>query len=996
MRLNQIAAISVIALALGSVSCAPQFPKVAPRQPEPEPTRQRPQKSGETDHSEKKQKPLKVAEKTTPKDTAIAEAPALTNAPPPASAPAATFPGEPPPISVFSGKPAIELHVAANGNDGWSGRQSAKAAEGNGGPFATLERARDEIRGIKKAGTLPDGGVVVWIAEGTYPLQRTLKLTAEDSGREGAPVVYRAVDGARPAISGARTITDFKPHHGQILKAMIATQGLEGAKFRQLYFKGRRQPLARYPNLDHDNPIAGGWAYADGEAIPMYKDIEGESRRLLHYKKEDARKWSKPKEGEIMVFPRYNWWNNLVRIEAVDEGARTVTLKSDCSYPIRPNDRYFIQGLHEELDAPGEWYLDEGRGELYFWPPERLGADPVFAPVVRDLIAIEPGASHVVLRGLTLEYAEGNAVSVRDSSHCIIAGCTIRNVGDYSGSAISIAGGKDCAAVGNDIHDIGRNGIGLSGGDRITLTPANHRAENNYIHHAGVYYKQGVGVSLSGVGLRAAHNHIHDMPRFAVQYSGNNLAIEYNRVRHLCLETADTGAFYTGGRDWISSRGSIIRHNFISDVIGFGQEHGHYESPHYAWGIYHDDNTGGVDVIGNIVARSIRALIHLHNGRDCHIENNIFIDGTLQQVEYSGWNTSHRYWANHFPTMVKGYESVASQPAWKNMRHMDLHPKDAVLPDGTIMAGNVFSRNIISYSHPDAAFFKVRNFSFAHNASDSNLVWHGGLPIKTGQFACGKTLSDDLVSNGSFESDAGTKMPTKWKWQQHPQPAPRVEAVAESGATGRKALKLEFSETTDAKGKKMTPIIVGEDIPSKPGQGYRLTARLKTSGPNTRASIAAQSYVSNVYFWIKATSAMATPDWRDAELIFRMPAEGDKDYNPQMKNLRVRLEVSGDPGTAWFDAVALHEVEALDEWESWKQNGFDRHSIVADPMFVDPAADDYRLKPGSPAEKIGFQPIPVDRIGPYRDSLRASWPIVEAPGFRERPLSHWKDSAQRR
>ena len=63
--------------------------------------------------------------------------------------------------------------------------------------------------------------------------------------------------------------------------------------------------------------------------------------------------------------------------------------------------------------------------------------------------------------------------------------------------------------------------------------------------------------------------------------------------------------------------------------------------------------------------------------------------------------------------------------------------------------------------------------------------------------------------------------------------------------------------------------------------------------------------------------------------------------------------------------------------------GFDQHSLVADPLFVDPAKGDYRLRPDSPAFKLGFKRIPVERIGPHADPLRASWPIVEAPGMRE-------------
>ena len=78
---------------------------------------------------------------------------------------------------------------------------------------------------------------------------------------------------------------------------------------------------------------------------------------------------------------------------------------------------------------------------------------------------------------------------------------------------------------------------------------------------------------------------------------------------------------------------------------------------------------------------------------------------------------------------------------------------------------------------------------------------------------------------------------------------------------------------------------------------------------------------------------------------------------------------------------------AAEKWDSWRSQGSDVHSIVADPLFVDPDKDDYRLKENSPAAQIGFKAIPVEQIGPYADPLRASWPIVEAPGAREKPLA---------
>jgi parallel beta-helix repeat protein len=50
-------------------------------------------------------------------------------------------------------------------------------------------------------------------------------------------------------------------------------------------------------------------------------------------------------------------------------------------------------------------------------------------------------------------------------------------------------------------------------------------------------------------------------------------------------------------------------------------------------------------------------------------------------------------------------------------------------------------------------------------------------------------------------------------------------------------------------------------------------------------------------------------------------------------------------------------------WEMWRQWGFDNHSLVADPLFMDVTAEDFRLKPGSPAIQLGFKLIDVSKIG---------------------------------
>ena len=51
-------------------------------------------------------------------------------------------------------------------------------------------------------------------------------------------------------------------------------------------------------------------------------------------------------------------------------------------------------------------------------------------------------------------------------------------------------------------------------------------------------------------------------------------------------------------------------------------------------------------------------------------------------------------------------------------------------------------------------------------------------------------------------------------------------------------------------------------------------------------------------------------------------------------------------------------------WTQWQAEGHDLHSLYVDPMFVDPENHDFRLRPDSPALKLGFQPIDMSHVGP--------------------------------
>ena len=91
---------------------------------------------------------------------------------------------------------------------------STSGSDGNPGtprrPFATLERARDEVRRLKALGRMPVGGLTVWIEGGDHVRSRPLTLTAEDSGTPAGPVVWRG-RGDRARLLGGTKLSGFLP-----------------------------------------------------------------------------------------------------------------------------------------------------------------------------------------------------------------------------------------------------------------------------------------------------------------------------------------------------------------------------------------------------------------------------------------------------------------------------------------------------------------------------------------------------------------------------------------------------------------------------------------------------------------------------------------------------------------------------------------------------------------------------------------------------------------
>ncbi len=288
------------------------------------------------------------------------------------------------------------FYVATNGNDTWSGRLPAPNAAGTDGPFATLTRARDAIRELKVAEGLRQP-LKVLVRGGTYYLSETLIFGPQDSGTASFPITYMAYAGEKPILSGGRVITGprgpkpatagesaWKPYQGQIWQCDLKALGIGELPRKQLFYNGERQPMARFPNLEPQRPRTGGFLYV------FQGGVKG-SKNLLRYDpaKLDPSRWAKPTLVEVNVFPYHNWNNIIIPITEIDQANHIIALASDANYQLIRDTRFYIQNAFEELDAPGEWYVDDEAGTLYFWPPDdNLARSQVVISVVGNMIDI--------------------------------------------------------------------------------------------------------------------------------------------------------------------------------------------------------------------------------------------------------------------------------------------------------------------------------------------------------------------------------------------------------------------------------------------------------------------------------------------------------------------------------------------------------------------------------------------------------------------------------
>jgi len=219
-------------------------------------------------------------------------------------------------------------------------------------------------------------------------------------------------------------------------------------RFRQLFFNGKRQRRACYPNPDRDDPLYGGWAFIEKPVGPTAFRYQPGSF---------PRRWAKPRQAEINIFPWLCWNNDIVPIEDIDYDECVISLARPVIHRLNAatgtldfmslmaGNRFRVENVLEELDQPGEWCLDREAAVVYFWPPTDSVEDgQVIAPALSRLIELRGTTGkpvrHITIKGLTFAHSQalfpqpeilphnypnagGHAVYLEGAEHCTIEDC---------------------------------------------------------------------------------------------------------------------------------------------------------------------------------------------------------------------------------------------------------------------------------------------------------------------------------------------------------------------------------------------------------------------------------------------------------------------------------------------------------------------------------------------------------------------------------------------
>jgi parallel beta-helix repeat protein len=547
---------------------------------------------------------------------------------------------------IVPGYTQTALYVSPDGDDSNPGTK--------GQPFKTIQKAVDESS-ISNIGS-------ILLKAGVYQLDKPIIISPSNSGNSTGLKISND-ENAKVVISGGKELTGWKKQKNGWWVTEIPEVKSGKWKFRQLFVNNEQRHRARKPN--------SGFLRVKGmpDGTPGTTGWNSQSGRFEFTKGDINPKWKNIEDVEVVVY--HYWIDSHFPIKSIDEKTNIVNFTKK-TYASLTDDfsekgaRYIVENVFEELDAPGEWYLNRKTGKCYYYPfPEE---DPenaqIIAPVAEQLLRLEGDPiNQNLLKDITfqnLEFCYTNwelpadetnrgqgsssvnaAVLLKGTQNCSFVHCKFFNLGTWAFELAEGCSGNTFS--GNEIGHVAAGGFNVNGGkydEHPLVRTSGNRITDNHIHHYGEVYPSAVGVLLRHTqGNLVSHNLIDHgyytgisggwVWGYGQSISRDNI-IEFNHIHHIGQGLlSDMGAIYTLG----VSPGTIIRNNLIHDVDA---------NTYGGWGIYMDEGSSHILIENNVVYNTKFGPFNIHYSKEVTVRNNIFALGRLQQLYREHWNEPHK------------------------------------------------------------------------------------------------------------------------------------------------------------------------------------------------------------------------------------------------------------------------------------------------------------------------------------------------------------------
>jgi hypothetical protein len=570
-----------------------------------------------------------------------------------------------------------DVYISPTGDDSNPGTQAQ--------PVQSLERARDLVRGMNQN---MSSDITVWLAGGTYRLAEPLTLETQDSGTGGHNVIYAAMEGQTPIISGGVPVTGWKQvDAGKNLWSAPAPAGLKNT--RQLYVNGVRalRTRGRLPvkltetktGYTADSPVMASWRNP-GDIEFVYtggNNIWSEHSLGLG-------QWTEPRcpvasiDGTTITMAQPCWDNSTkrVRLPAKFGSPRMANLVGPGTVGKSPE---YVENAYELLGTPGQWYFDRSAGVIYYVPRtgEDLTTADVEVPVLEKLISGEGTESeqihNITFKGLQFSYAtwlypsSNEGFSEIQANYMVTGpdGYATQGLGDLApngqqpfgawtkasgnvafdydyqikflgdnfvhlgGAGLELGNGSQGDLVeGNVFTDISANGIELGG---VDLPEANDRQVtrdnqilNNHIYNVAAEYHGGIGIDVG--------------------YAQGTL-IAHNQIDHQPYAGISMG--WGGWPDKIKLAG--VANNSHDNKVEENLIFDHMQLLCDGGGIYTQGHTGpglerGEKLYGNVIHDQYSSGHGIYTDNGC--DNVTAHNNVLFQTDHDNWGGRHR---NYYP-----------------------------------------------------------------------------------------------------------------------------------------------------------------------------------------------------------------------------------------------------------------------------------------------------------------------------------------------------------